>query len=51
MSDREIKDLYRKSKMTQLVSRDEQEVAGYFNQLEMIFENHDSMPLSENIIL
>ncbi len=37
-------------KITKLKTRDEQEVIGYYDTLEIIYENYDNIRLSENYI-
>jgi len=50
LSDEEIKDLLENIKITELKSRDEQEVIGYYDTLEIIYNNYDNINLSENYI-
>lgn len=50
LTDNEIKDLLNTIKITELKTRDEQEVIGYYDTLEIIFDNFDTIPLSENYI-
>jgi Fic family protein len=50
MSDEEITQLLKEVKITKLNTRDEQEVIGYYDVLELIFENYDTIPLSESYI-
>ncbi len=48
LTDKEIKDLLNNIKITQLNTRDEQEVMGYYDTLELIFENYEDIQLTEN---
>lgn len=50
LSDKEIEELLKNVKITELKTRDEQEVIGYFDTLEIIFENYDNIRLTENYI-
>lgn len=50
LSDSEVKNLLSGVKAFSLRSRDEQEVAGYAEAMELIFSGHAEMPLSENHI-
>ena len=50
LTDEEIKELLNNIKITKLKTRDEQEVIGYYDTLELIYENYDNIPLSENYI-
>ena len=50
LTDKEIKELLNDIKITELKTRDEQEVIGYYDTLEMIFENYGDIKLSENYI-
>ncbi len=50
LTDKEIKELLNDVKITELKTRDEQEVIGYYDTLETIFENYDDIQLSENYI-
>lgn len=50
MTDKEIEDLLNDVKITKLKTRDEQEVIGYYDTLEIIYENYDNIRLSENYI-
>ncbi len=50
LTDNEIKELLNNVKITELKTRDEQEVIGYYDTLEIIYENYDTIPLSENYI-
>lgn len=46
----EIKELLNNVKITELNTRDKQEVIGYYDTLEIIYENYDNIQLSENYI-
>ncbi len=50
LSDAEVDTLIKDIKITTLESREEQEVAGYYDCLDVVLESYESMPLSENII-
>ena len=51
LSDKEVEDLMRGLTMQKLSDRDAQEVRGYYEVLQLVFENHAEMPLSESLIL
>ena len=51
LSDEEVERLYRNLRIQKFDTRDEQEVAGYLELLELVFESYDSMPLSESLVL
>jgi len=51
LTDEEVQDLYRNMRIQRLKSRDEQEVVGYLEVLQNVFENYESMPIRESIIL
>ena len=50
LTDKEIEELLNDIKITKLKTRDEQEVVGYYDTLEIIYENYDNIRLSENYI-
>ena len=50
MTDDEIKDLLKSIKISKLKTRDEQEVFGYYEALEIIFDNYDTIDITENSI-
>ncbi len=50
LTNKEITDLLRDIKITKLETRDEQEVIGYYDTLEIIYENYNNISLSENYI-
>lgn len=51
LTDDEVQALYRNMRIRRLVSRDEQEVGGYLEVLQCVFDNYAEMPVSESIIL
>jgi Fic family protein len=51
LTDREVEALLGRIGLQSLVTRDEQEVAGYAAVMELVFSGHDSMPVTENIVL
>ena len=50
LTDKEIEKLLNDIKISKLKTRDEQEVIGYYDTLEIIYENYDNIRLSENYI-
>lgn len=50
ISNEEIKELLNKIKITKLKTRDEQEVFGYYDTLELVFENFSNIDLTENTV-
>lgn len=50
MTDIEVKGLLEKLKITKLQTRDQQEVVGYFDTLELIYENYPDILLTKNYI-
>ncbi len=50
MTDEEIQNLLKDLKINKLETRDEQEVVGYFEALEVIFDNYSDMDLTERNI-
>lgn len=50
LSDRQVEALLSNIKIGTFASRDEQEVAGYADAMELVFESYEQMPLTENII-
>ena len=50
LTDKEIEELLNKVKITKLKTRDEQEVIGYYDTLEIIYENYGNIYLTENYI-
>ena len=51
LSDNEVEALYRNVRIKSFKTRDEQEVAGYLEMLERIFENYSDIPVTENHML
>ena len=50
LTDSEIKELLNNVKITELKTRDEQEVIGYYDTLGIIYENFENIQLSESYI-
>src|SRR5680860_1496393 len=50
LTDEEIKDLLKDIKTSKLKTRDEQEIIGYYDTLEIIYENYVNISLSESYI-
>lgn len=50
LSDREVEHLLAKLDITSFASRDEQEVAGYADVMEMVFQSWSDIPVNENHI-
>jgi Fic family protein len=50
MTDNEVKELLDNLKITKLQSRDQQEVVGYYDTIELIYENYTDIQLSKNYI-
>jgi Fic family protein len=50
LSDREVEALLSNLSIKKFSTRDEQEVAGYSDVMNLIFQNHNAIPLSENYI-
>jgi Fic family protein len=50
LTNEEIKQLLENVKITELKSRDEQEVVGYYDVLEIIYENYEIISISTNYI-
>jgi Fic family protein len=51
LSDDEVEALYRNLRIKSFRTRDEQEVAGYIEMLQRIFDHYEEIPLTENHIL
>lgn len=51
LSDRDVEALYRKLRIKKFATRDEQEVAGYLEMLERVFESYLDIPVKESTIL
>ena len=50
LTDKEIEELLKNVKITKLKNRDEQEVIGYYDTLEIIYESYGAINLSENYV-
>lgn len=50
LTDKEVQELLNDIQITKLKSRDEQEVIGYYEVLELIYDNYVNIPLSESYI-
>lgn len=50
LTDQEVEALLGRLEQTAFESRDEQEVAGYAEVMDTVFENHASIPLTENYV-
>ena len=50
MSNRDVEDFVRSIKVTSFKSRDEQEVLGYYDTLNLVLDSYDSISLTENHI-
>jgi Fic family protein len=50
LQDDEIQELLKNIKITKMTTRDEQEVAGYYDVLELIADNYPEIKISENYI-
>lgn len=50
LTDKEIEELLNNVKITKLKTRDEQEVIGYYDTLEINYENYENIRLTENYI-
>lgn len=48
LTDQEVQDLLKDIKITKLKNRDEQEVLGYYEVLELIYDNYTDIKLSES---
>jgi Fic family protein len=51
LSDIEVENLYRNLRVKKFKTRDEQEIAGYLQCLELVFNNYHEIPISEASIL
>ncbi|MFN9690789.1 MAG: Fic family protein [Vampirovibrionales bacterium] len=51
LSDNDVEALYKKMRIRSFKTRDEQEVAGYIEMLERIFNHYPNIPLNESNIL
>ncbi len=50
LTDNEVQELLKNIKITKLETRDEQEVIGYYEVLELVYENYREIQLSQNYI-
>ncbi len=50
LSDREVQELLGRLQTVSFTTRDEQEVAGYAQVMDTIFDNHAAIPITENYI-
>jgi len=50
LSDEQVDVLLKNMDITKLVERDQQEVVGYFEVLDLIDENYEDIPVSENAL-
>lgn len=50
LSDREVEELLSGLQLTSFKSRDEEEVAGYAEVIQTVFDSHDQIPVTENHI-
>ena len=51
LTDIEVEGLYKNLRIKKFKTRDEQEIAGYIQCLELIFDNYTDIPISESSIL
>jgi len=51
LTDSEVENLYKNLHIKKFKTRDEQEIAGYLECLELIFANYNSIPITESTIL
>ena len=51
LTDIEVENLYRNLRVKKFKTRDEQEIAGYLQCLELVFNNYKDIPISESSIL
>lgn len=51
LTDAQVEDLYKNLRIRKFKSRDEQEVAGYLEMLELVFASYKDIPLKEATIL
>ena len=50
LTDAEVEKLLKSVKITKLTTRDQQEVVGYYEALQIILDNYQDVPLTENYI-
>ncbi len=51
LTDQDVEALYKNLRIKKLKTRDEQEIAGYLETLELIFKNYKDIPVNESSIL
>ena len=51
LNDKEVENLYKNLRIKKFKTRDEQEVAGYLQCLETVFNSYESIPITESSIL
>lgn len=51
LTDNEVEALYQNLRIKKFKTRDEQEVAGYLEVMQSVFENHQEIPVKESTIL
>lgn len=51
LSDDEVESLYKNLRINKFKTRDEQEIAGYLQSLELVFNSYNDIPISESSIL
>lgn len=50
LTDQEVEKLLKSVKITKLTTREQQEVVGYYEALEIILDNYEEIPLTENYL-
>jgi Fic family protein len=50
LTDQEVEKLLKSVKITKLTTREQQEVVGYYDALEIILDNYEEIPLTENYL-
>ena len=51
LTDAQVEALYKNLRIQKFKTRDEQEVAGYLNMLELVFESYHDIPVKESTVL
>jgi Fic family protein len=51
LTDAEVENLYKQLRVKKFKTRDEQEIAGYLECLELVFNHYKDIPISESSIL
>jgi Fic family protein len=51
LSDQEVEQLYRQLHIKKMVTRDQQEIGGYIEVLECIFNHYQEIPITESFVL